>query len=71
MELPYGWKHGNVRKKRKTRINRLGNTYKSYKRKDIVMKGADKGGEVSVSRSEIYQQEAFQQLSDTIFLLQR
>ena len=50
-------------------LYRLGNTYKSYKRKDIVMKGADKGGEVSVSRSEIYQQQAFQQLSDTIFFM--
>ena len=37
------------------------------KRKDIVIKPADKGGAVVVWRSDLYQQEAFRQLSDKSF----
>ena len=35
--------------------------------KDVVVKPADKGGAVVVWRSDLYQQEAFRQLSDTSF----
>ena len=37
------------------------------KRNDIVVKSADKGGEVVVWRSDLYQKEALRQLSDTSF----
>ena len=36
-------------------------------RNDIVVKSADKGGEVVVWRSDLYQKEALRQLSDTSF----
>ena len=37
------------------------------KRKDIVIKAADKGGAVVVWRADLYQKEALRQLSDTSF----
>ena len=37
------------------------------KRRDIVIKSADKGGAVVVWRSDLYREEALQQLSDTSF----
>ena len=37
------------------------------KRKDVVIKAADKGGAVVVWRTDLYRQEAFRQLSDTSF----
>ena len=37
------------------------------KRKDITIKAADKGGAVVVWRTDLYQQEAFRQLSDKSF----
>jgi len=37
------------------------------KRKDAVIKAADKGGAVVVWRTDLYRQEAFRQLSDTSF----
>ena len=42
-------------------------TKKSKKRKDIVIKAADKGGAVVVWRANLYQKEAWRQLSDTSF----
>ena len=37
------------------------------KRKDIVIKAADKGGAAVVWRADLYQKEALQQLSETSF----
>jgi len=37
------------------------------KRKDVVIKAADKGGAVVVWRTDLYRQEAFRQLSNTSF----
>ena len=37
------------------------------KRKDIIVKAADKGGSLVVWRADPYQKEALQQLSDTSF----
>ena len=42
-------------------------TKKSKKRKDIVIKAADKDGAVGVWRADLYQREALRQLSDTSF----
>ena len=35
------------------------------KRKDIIVKAADKGGALVVRRADLYQKEALRQLSDT------
>ena len=40
------------------------------KRKDIVIKAADKGGAVVVWRADLYQKETLRQLSDTSFYAQ-
>ena len=37
------------------------------KRKDIIVKAADKGGALFVWRADLYQKEALRQLSDTSF----
>ena len=37
------------------------------KRKDIIVKAADKGGALVVWRADLYQKEALRQLSDTSF----
>ena len=37
------------------------------KRKDVVIKAADKGGAAVVWRTDLYRQEAFRQLSNTSF----
>ena len=39
------------------------------KRKDLIVKAADKGGALVVWRADLYQKETLQQLSDTSFLL--
>ena len=58
--------------KRNTKISNLSTeewaALKSLsKRKDVVIKAADKGGAVVVCRTDLYRQEAFRQLSDTSF----
>ena len=39
------------------------------KRKDLIVKAADKGGALVVWRADLYQKEALRQLSDTSFML--
>ena len=58
--------------KRNTKISNLSTeewaALKSLgKRKDVVIKAADKGGAVVVWRTDLYRQEAFRQLADTSF----
>ena len=38
------------------------------KRKDIIVKAADKGGALVVWRANLYQKEALRQLSDTFYV---
>ena len=61
-----------IKSKHKTKISNLSTeewaALKSLsKRKDVVIKAADKGGTVVVWRTDLYRQEAFRQLSDTSF----
>ena len=53
--------------RRKNIKQRRGKLKSLKKRKDIVMKAADKGGAVVVWRADLYQKEALRQLSDTSF----
>ena len=61
LNFNYSTKLSNLSKEEWTALKNLS------KRKDLVIKAADKGGATVVWRTDLYRQEAFRQLSDTSF----